>query len=60
MTLTFQPTTALKTSGRIWIKSPAWYLRETVGQEGINSDLYAESLINYDAEVFSDQVNVVS
>lgn len=60
MTLKFRPTTTLKTSGRILIKSPAWYLKEQVGQEGISSDFYAESMINYDAKVTSALVNVVS
>lgn len=59
MTLTLKPKTVLQKKGRIMLKSPGWYLRETVGQEGIQSDHYAESMINFDSEVTSSHLQVV-
>lgn len=33
------------------IKSPAWYQKEAIGQEGITEDLYTESMVADDTEV---------
>lgn len=33
------------------IKSPAWYKKEAIGQEGVTQDFWAESMISDDADV---------
>jgi hypothetical protein len=41
----------LKRVGGVKVKSPPWYLKEQTGQQGVNQDYYAESMINFDSEV---------
>ncbi len=58
MTLSLKPKTLLKNKGRIIIQTPAWYLKEAVGQEGVQDDFIVESMINSDAVVTSSQLKV--
>ena len=58
MTLSLKPKTLLKNKGRIMIQTPSWYLKETVGQEGVQDDLLVESMVNSDAVVTSSQLKV--
>jgi hypothetical protein len=51
LTIKLTPISALKTTGRIQIKSPPWYLKQKTGQQGVTQDYYAESMINFDSQV---------
>ena len=49
LTINFVPATRLKTLGRIMIKSPSWYRAQAIGQDGVTSDYYTESMIGADS-----------
>lgn len=49
VTVVINPSSNLRTQGRIEIKSPPWYLKEKTGQPGVTQDYYAESMIGYNS-----------
>ena len=55
-TLTIEMTTVsgLLQKGILQIKSPPWYLKESIRQEGVLEDYYADSLISFDSKATID------